>query len=355
MADLAMYTLTVNDILDRTTLLYGESNTGKSTIICDILKKIQPFADMIIVFCPTDNTNRTYSGEEGGIGIVPKPLINNFPTEEKLNNIIQRQEVFVALHKRAQSPIILESLFNRLNLVKIKEQINAAKLKRAEALNKLSSIKDPSDKQEKESKIEELYKAFFTSTYKRYITKFQSQLSQMNLTDDERHTLKYMNFNPRTVVIFDDCAANFQSLKTKTGKSLLNKIFYQGRHISLTVLVSLQDDKDMSSELRKNAFISIYTSQAVAMSYFNKTSNAISPEIKKQVNIWCKDIFRVKEDNVKLMYSREHNKFYKFKATKHPPFKFLRGPILELMEKIEKKGTVVDQNNKFFELFATDF
>ena len=52
-------------------------------------------------------------------------------------------------------------------------------------------------------------------------------LKQKHLTEDEKYSLMYLNFNPRLLLIFDDCSAQ---LKPFFNKEIFRMLFYQNRH-----------------------------------------------------------------------------------------------------------------------------
>ena len=51
-----------NYFLDCTTVLYGASRSGKSTIIKHIMKILQPYIDQVLVVSPSEVSNRAYEG-----------------------------------------------------------------------------------------------------------------------------------------------------------------------------------------------------------------------------------------------------------------------------------------------------
>ena len=100
--------LNYTHFLDRSTLLYGESGTGKSFIMVDILYQLKPYVDQIIVISPTDRQNHTYDK-----GIVPLPCIHYTISPTLLTDIWERQSALAAVYTKANNPEVLRALFDK--------------------------------------------------------------------------------------------------------------------------------------------------------------------------------------------------------------------------------------------------
>jgi len=332
--------------MDKTTIIYGASGTGKSAIVVDILSHLKPHIDQIVVICPTDPTNKTYSN-----GIVQTPLIHYNLTEKLLKSIWERQEMLAAVYARSNNISILEGLFNKLNLTYIKKSIDKSHSVKSSCIEEINAqISDPIVRTKKIQEVEEKFKEFNLLIYKNYISKHVDTLNKMNLSTDEKFTLKYLNFNPRMVLIFDDCSADFKKIKTPEGKSILGKMFFQNRWAFLSIIIAIHDDKLLDSELRKNAFCSIFTSPRATSAYFKRDTNAFPPEVYKQINVWNPTIFQGFQ---KLVYIRPTDTFHKFTAKVHPNFQFGADVINEYCEKVKSEGLGMNKSNSFYSYFAT--
>lgn len=340
--------LTSELFLDKTTIVYGQSGTGKSTIIVEILYQLNQNIDQIIVISPTDPSNHTYSS-----GVVPKPLIHYNLTEKLLKKIWDRQEIFAAIYSRANQQTVLERLFRRLNLDHVTNILDNAHKCKAQALAKIEdSYIDKSIRNKKTEEIESKYSEFFNLVYKRYISENRSVLEKMRLTPDEKFTLKYLNFNPRMVIIFDDCSADFAGIKSTEGKQILGKMFYQNRWAFLTVIIAIHDYKLINSEWRKNAYNSIFTDSKGFRSYMNRETNGFSRDEANEILKKAPNVFS--NGYQKLIYVRKHDKFYKFEATPRYDFQFGAPSIKKYCKMIEDDGLTIDQNNEFFGYFRED-
>lgn len=79
-------------LVGRNTILYGESGTGKSTIMLDILYNLRGHIPTCVVISPTEASNGTYEG------IIPDALVDSRPhmtgekLKQKLSAILKRQQ-----------------------------------------------------------------------------------------------------------------------------------------------------------------------------------------------------------------------------------------------------------------------
>lgn len=337
--------------LDQSTILYGASASGKSKFIIDILYHLRKKVGQIIVVSPSEQSNRTYTKS----GIVASPLVHYTLTEQLLITIWKRQEMFSAVYTRANQPDILRALFDKLDLPqKVKDLIdgiNDIRKKKKEEIQEQFIDKALQKKQIEE--IDQKYQELLVVIYKANIAKNKNYLTSLNLSKEEKFSLKYLNFNPRMVLVFDDCSAQFKKIKTPQGKATLGDIFYRGRHAYLSIIIAVHDDKLLDSEWRKNSFVNVFTTPRAAHTYFGHDSNGFSKDTLKQVNQWIPHVFG--SGYQKLVYIRGHDKFYRCTAKLHEDFQFGSYFIRDYCKKIESNGLTVDRSNQFYGYFCQDF
>jgi len=335
-----------NTIMDRSVLIFGPSGSGKSKIIVDIMATLNNDVDQIIVISPTDPANKTYSGKD----VVPTPLIHYKLTDDLLETIWSRQEMFAAVYSRANQKSVLQSLFNRLNLTEVKKILEQAEITKADKLREVNGqFSDKARAKTKTEEIEREYEKFFTLVYKRYISEYRKKLANMDLNQDEAFTIRYLEFNPRLLLIFDDCTADFKRLKSPRAKSIMGKLFFQNRWAFTTVVIACHGDKNLDADLRNNAFMSIWTTRNSANVYFAHEANGFTKETAKKVIEWAPQIFKGFQ---KLVYIREKDKFYKYTAQEHFNFQFGCAAIRSYCKKIKSDGLSMDMNNEFFQYFS---
>jgi hypothetical protein len=157
-----------------------------------------------------------------------------------------------------------------------------------------------------------------------------------------------LNFNPRLLLIFDDCAAQ---LKPFFNKDIFRLLFYQNRHSYITVILVCQDDTDLAANLRKNAFISFFTTGIVSSSNFERPSNKFPKDVKALVGAILPDVF---QGNRKLAYIREDDSrqnFYHVECPYPRPAMFGSQASHELCALLHSTGTTIDRENPYYEHF----
>lgn len=333
-------------LLNKSLTLYGASGSGKSAIIIDMLYHLSGHVSQILVYCPTDPSNRTYSN-----GVVPTPLIHYEFNIEQIEYIWARQEMMASVYAKANDMKVLESLYQKLQLSDVNRML--AKIRESKVDN-IREIKDTyfDERMQKGkiAKIEEKYKELITLIYKKYINDYRSRLSNARLTEDEQHSLKYLNFNPRLVLVFDDCASDIKKYEKHPA---VRKLFYQARHVHITLILACQDDKDIESSLRKNAFVSMFTTDACANAFFSRKANDFPRDMIKKVDKLCTALRWDKPYFEKLLYMRQENKLYKLVADLHDGFQFGSVTVREYCKSIERNGAAVDKNNPFYSDFLS--
>jgi len=350
--------------IDRTIAIYGPSKTGKTVIIKHIMKTVDTFIDQVLIIAPSEPSNRSYEG------FVEAPFIHyrlyladpKNPKKDDgskgalrfLEAVWKRQEMMAAIYTRANSITVLLDLFNKLpkdtrrDAMKHIDLINSKKNHMVEKIKK-QYMNDQGRRDEKIKEINDKFKKMLALLYKKYITPHYDDLyRQKHLTEDEKYSLYYLNFNPRLLLIFDDCAAQLKPFFTK---EIFRMLFYQNRHSFITVIISCQDDTDLPTNLRKNAFISFFTEPIVCTSNFERSSNQFSKPTKAFVGEMVPELFK---GHRKLAYIREddtHQQFYHLQFPFPKKFRFGSNAMAELCDSVKCDGISMDKDNPFYSRF----
>lgn len=332
--------------LDRLTMLYGESGTGKSFAIVDILRHLKPHVDQIIIISPTDRQNHTYDK-----GIVPAPCIHYTITSKLLDTIWERQEALVGVYTKASRPELLEALYrrcpNRRAADKAIVRINAKLYACAREISK-TSADIASAKSKCEGMVKD-FKSLIAMIWRQAIENNREYLEACALSKNEQFALKYLNLNPRLVLGFDDCTDLLKKFKSHP---VMQKLFYQGRHSMVTTLIACHTDKAIDAELRKNAFVSIFTSPKVAHAFFTRPSNDFDKKTDQvEAEEARKVTFTPLQKYQKLAYVRADNKFYRFTSKQHPGFRFGSDAIWEYCDRIKAEAGTISADNRFISGF----
>ncbi|NBP85256.1 MAG: hypothetical protein EBU54_08710 [Mycobacteriaceae bacterium] len=262
--------------------------------------------------------------------------------------------MMAAIYTRANNPENLAGLYRKLPREArrrgdaVVAALDAQRARVAERVRRAAGG-DPSRCDEKLKEVTAKFKKMLTLVYKKFVAPGYEELwARDDISEDERYSLAYLTFNPRLLLIFDDCAAQLKPFFTK---DIFRMLFYQNRHSFITVILSCQDDTDLPANLRKNAFVSFFTEPVVCASNFERASNKFSKPARAYVAEIAPEVFR---GNRKLAYIREDERrqhFYHFECPYPKPFRFGSDALRELTESVQSTGVSMDSSNPFFASF----
>jgi hypothetical protein len=347
--------------VDRSIVIYGPSRTGKTLITKHIMEVVNGYIEQVLVVSPSEPTNKSFEGFVDPPFIHYRVYMGDTTKDEGnkgglrfLESVWKRQEMMSSIYIRANNLDALSSLYSRLPEKVKKKGIEYIKLmnnKRKIAITKAKSqYHDDRDKfDEKTKDINEKFKKMTALIYKKHIITYYNRLWKCtNLSENERYSLLYLQFNPKLLLIFDDCAAQ---LKPFFSKEIFRMLFYQNRHSNITVIITCQDDTDLPANLRKNAFISFFTEPIVCESNFTRESNKYPKQIRQIANEVSSEVFK---ENKKVAYIREDDRkinFYYTNVTRSKPFKFGSSASHELCKIIQNDGVTMDKENPYYDKF----
>lgn len=324
-------------LVDKTMILFGASGSGKSTIIVDMLYHMRPHIEQIVVFSPSDRNNGTF-----GAGLVPKPLVHYDVDPAIITTIWERQEALSAIYRKAHVPELIKALFSKADNAAAKAAIRGIE-------DKLTQFKAECSDTAKVKNMQDMCTDLIDSVRKKVIIDDRDRLSRMSLSEDERYTLKYIDLNPRMLVIFDDCTEKLGKLKKCEA---LQAIFFRGRHVNITMIMACHDDKAIPTEMKKNAFVQIFTQPQAASYYFQKDSTGLSKEAKTTAFAAIRETFSPlpSAKYQKLLYMRETDQFYRYTAEKHDAFQFGGALVWKYCQRAQSSGENLTRNR-----FIKDF
>lgn len=289
--------------LNKTILLFGATCTGKSVIMDEIMNICDPEIEHCFGISPTNAANGFFTNR-----LPPMYYISGSDqvrTIKFLRAIIERQKNACDLYNTSTKLSVLRSLCERVsdevgqrNIAYISE-ISDDSLEKIERSKKMNIA----EKKAMRHSIEELRDNMFKKIYKSIIHKFQKELSTMkgSMSIDEKIALRFYNINPNSMLLLDDCASHFKRwFKEDTA---IKELFYQGRQYKLTTVISSQDDKDIESELRKNAGVIYFTTAVAALETFDRASNHCPKHVRERAKVCVPSVF-YQEPNTPLHYKK---------------------------------------------------
>jgi hypothetical protein len=343
-----------NYFLDKTTLIFGGSGSGKTTINEEILYLIKDDIPNFLFI-----TNK--SSEEIYKKKIPEICIKNDLTAEMMTNIWTRQNHMTECYKIANDMQILENLYDKIpdgykkrvsdidKMIKgYIEEANNSTLPFDKKKALIANITDIGNNKKKE-----LYKSSIRNNQKYLLN------SKLNLNLHEKVAIEFLDMNPRLMIVLDDVSDKFKIWMKmfKQEQNPFESIFYQGRHNFISLLFSAHDDTVVHPTLRKNARTIIYTSSNSLLTAFTRTGNGYTKEDKKMVEMIAKHFYGDETSSnktyKKICYIREdvHPFRYTIANIDYPDFKLGEEYLYKLVENLPKNNNKLKENPLIKHLF----
>lgn len=320
-------------LVNKSVALFGPTGTGKTVITKDILFNVKEEFPVVLVFCPTNQYNNDYSNT------LPAPCIHGSPSDNIIKKINKRQQEATEYYNIVNDINILFELYKMIGcpqkiLFKKIEQKGEQELER---LKRHHASEDDLD--ETISKYKRLKAEFIKQHIKRKEHIFRKNINQLSTL--QQKAFMYRNFNPKMLIIFDDCMTEINTMIKKDKEKTLEKFFFKGRHINITMIYCLQAVKKegLSVSMRENLIYNVFTSQKMAQDYF--TQGSFSSDEKKEAKEIAERIYQVPGNDGKcfhkVIYSqRLQPSMQCVKADKHPQFTVGSKPLKQMCELVKK-------------------
>lgn len=319
--------------------IYGESGTGKSFVIMNLLSVLQRYIPQIMVIAPTNDQNHVYDKN----GEVPSVFIHNKVDSDALKRMWARQEVMRIAYDRVNKPAVVRRLALMTGdamYMNYYEKVRAVVddcIKRGDTSGKAPDGSNLSS---------EVIMATFMRISKAIIGKYSEVLLQSAITDEERLTIKRRAFNPRMLLIFDDCTDQLKRERS----DIVEKLFYQGRHNLITTIIACHGDKTFPPELKKQTFLTIFTAPEAAVAYFERASTCLDKGEKLRARQAVGNSFTDDRPHQKLVIDRPTRAYFKYTANKSS-VAFCSQEIRDYSEKIKRSEDEALRNNAFADKF----
>jgi hypothetical protein len=271
------------NFLNKSTALYGKSNSGKSSVMRDILLQIREYVSMGYVFSMTEDQNDSFKD------IVPRAAIfTDFSQDDVTKFIIQfwqRQKAAVKTYKRATQPSVLVKLYRRVAGKRDDEMLKMIRKYRQkikERFDKKINKCRPEEKgyyetQQKQvlSTIDDTQVEFF----RRVIKKHKKEINKSSLSKDEKYTLQYIGFRPHAVLVFDDCIHTFTT--SFQNKAEFRSLFVMGRHNYITVILAVHLRSNLQKTINENVANAIFCSKSIAANTAENMDSSCRDEVRE--------------------------------------------------------------------------
>lgn len=369
------YEMQSKDLLDYSIVMYGASGSGKTTVCIDILAQLRPFVEVALCISGSEDANGSYAKS----GIFPEAFVQtNFNMPDTMEaqiakppggarakkksqaaQFFEKLEMFqtekVKIYKEANNMATFTKLIERMPDYE-QHQIKSTMNKKRELINEYiykihKKFPDGEYKNMLLERIKESFEEFRIDCIKKYIRKYRDTfIKRGRLGDDEKIALHYIDFNPRMLLVIDDKSEDMADLcKEKSFASF----FYRGRHMRTTFIIMAHDVTVMPKpEFRKNAFVSVFTDQSCAKSFFELESSRQDKMLVDKILPIIPYLFQNKYR--KLIYLRlDQRRVFHYTAKSHKNFKFGSDAYWKLGKEImEAIGRRRSAGNPFARQFA---
>jgi len=292
----------------KSTTIFGASGSGKSTVVIEILKLLKDLIPLIAVFAPTADETKSFAG------IVPDEMVFRSVDLDKLESLYERQQASTKVFNMVNDKMRLRSLFLKVSTLKMRETESAVISGAKDLIYKMKCDESIDFIQRKQgvSDVKKARDEYLKTLYKHVIRINRQRLRKLHLSDEDIYVLKYLDFNPNIIIVFDDCGSVFTKRMQKN--KTIQKIFFQGRHSYITTIFVFQDDLNLESSLRKNSFVNVFTTQQCAQAYFERSSNNFSKDEKKNATKIINTILSParKKEHKKLVYVRDSDTPFRY-------------------------------------------
>lgn len=339
--------------LDRTTFLFGGTETGKTTIIKDILFYLKNLIPNTMVVCPT-----TSLGDYEDL--FPAISFKTDLTKQDLIKLWKRQQDSTQIYEMVNDVDNLKLLFNHVYDRYTDNYIKELERKTANVITNIKAeVRDFAQQKKIIDDINEKKDKRIIIAYKNTIRKQLNTLKTLEnnkqLSDMDKIIINYLDFNPRIILVIDDCSEKFSKWMKyfkKTEENVFEKIGYRGRHNFITFIVVAHDDTLIPPPLRKNCLISFYTSSQAVMSSFGKSSMGYTKNECKRAIECANKIFPFEEGEEKsksyekFAYIKKSSSPFRYHIAKiRPGFKMGSQCLWDLSAKLPKKTHDISNNS----------
>jgi len=299
--------------LEKTSAWYGGTGSGKTFHAKFAISKLQEFFPRVVLFSPTNHQSTDFDGIINKVQIIeeftPDLFLRVYKQAEKNGNIYRtanKFEILLELFNKfapPQAKVEMQRLLER-KMQKVRD-IQAAEVKIELQRKKIKDFVESID-----AVLKQYIKVNIAPLRNKLLADFAAK--KEGLSDDVFTALKFLDFNPRILIIFDDCQTELAELLKSEKKNIeavaaLKNIFSRGRHSFITSIFICQDDIVFKQWMRKGIKNNIITSRAMASTFFQRTgtaANAEGPTRKLALKV-IEKMFIDEKDHRKLLFRPE--------------------------------------------------
>lgn len=295
---LPQYELTTDYLCPRSIVVFGGSNSGKTTFTNYLLHIMNENQIMkgAILFNPTGNTDYTK--------LFPGPFIHSKIEKGTIEELMKRQKMSSDLYRACNEPETIKQVYYKYcSGGEMGKNIAALKLEVATVIRSLRDREeDPTRAGHLIKNVEQTSEKVSLQLMKQALLNYWMYNSEAVRTPEDRLLMSNLNQNPHFLIIFDDAAS---ALKPLWRSEVFEELYFNARHFFVTSIMVLQAATSMERKLRDNVHIVFFTCRKSMLSFF---ANGGSKEEKKIAESIAGSTFFDRKGDVYrvLFYSRGH-------------------------------------------------
>lgn len=292
--------------LNRTTAVFGPSNSGKSLIADNILYTLRKRIPTVVGYIGSPNDMNGVQKH------FPKGSFTGKLTFENFSAIGARLKNMAGVYNKVNNVANLKRFIEKyVSNSSYRQDISDITYKMNRSINDIrAQYASVSGGEQKIQKIKDLTTNEVKNVYKSTIYRNREHIMNnygTQLNDDELLILHYINYIPNMLCMIDDMTSKIISIsKKKTQGEAFQDIFTQGRWWYLTLIMLLHADNSIPGEIKKGMFITIFTEASQVNHFFNSKALHFSKDMIKEATDIANDLYKSWNTHYRcLVYIRE--------------------------------------------------
>lgn len=268
--------------LNKTTAIWGSSNTGKTLIADNILYVLRKRIPSVIGFLGSPNATNGIQKH------FPPGSFTNKLTFENFTAIAARMVDMAKVYDKVNNvPALKRFVEKYVSNTSYRQDLSDITYKMNRSINDVrAQYASVSDVESKIQKIKDLTTVEVRNILKRVIYKNRAEIikyKESELSEEDTLILYYVYYVPNLLCMIDDMTSTIIKIskKKKEGEQF-QEIFTQGRWWYFTLVILIHADNNITPEIKKGMFINIFTEATQVNHYFETKSLSFPKHVVKE-------------------------------------------------------------------------
>lgn len=343
---------TTEMFLNKTTALWGSSNSGKSLMADNITYCLRKRFPSVVGFIGSPNT------KNGIRKHFPPGSYTTHLEFDNFNKIAMRQKDMMSVYEKTINIDFLRAMTDKYIVdTSYRQDLANITYKMNRTINDIKAqYAGQSGGTGKINKVKELTTQEVIMVLKKTLHRHRDNIIRQygeRLTEDEMLVLEYIYYVPNLLIEIDDMTSKIISIsKRKKEGEAFQDVFTQGRWWGLTLLLLLHADNNIPPSIKKGMFINIFTEASQVIHFFESKGLSYSKDVKKEATDIANDLYKNWKSHYRcLVYIREDPVPFRYyiadEAISLSSFTMGSDNFKKLCTKLAKRGQVfgIDNNS----------